>query len=90
MYGLVAYGILRVVFAHVVGAGGFATPGSLDKGLAAFALVMLVMRITVLVGVPLVVTYRIVQRLFRIGRGDGDARCDVAGSASPADSTQTG
>ena len=71
-YALVAYGILRVVFTHVVGTGGFATPGSLDKGLAVFALVMLVMRITILVGVPLVVTYRIVHRLFRIGRGAPD------------------
>ena len=82
---LVAYAILRVVFTHVVGTGGFATPGSLDHGLAAFALVMLVMRITVLVGVPLAVTYRLVHRLFRIGRSDGD----VTSSASPADSTQT-
>ena len=63
--GLVAYGILRVVFSHVVGSSGFATPeGALNTGLAAFALVMLVMRITVLVLVPLIVTYRIVRRLF--------------------------
>jgi hypothetical protein len=42
VYALVAYGILRVVFAHVVGTGGFATPSSLDKGPAAFAPMMLV------------------------------------------------
>jgi hypothetical protein len=90
VYALVAYSVLRVVFVHVVGTGGFATPGSLDKGLAAFALVILVMRITVLVGVPLVVTYRIVQRLFRIGRGDpGGARTDDAVPAPPAGSTQS-
>jgi hypothetical protein len=62
--GLVAYGVLRVVFAHVVGSQGFVTPsGSPNKALAAFALVMLVMRITVIVGVPLVVTYRLVVQL---------------------------
>jgi hypothetical protein len=33
------------------------------------------MRITVLVGVPLVVTYRIVRQLFALGRGrDGGTR----------------
>jgi len=70
--GLVAYGILRVVFAHVVGSQGFVTPsGSPGKGLVAFALVMLVTRIAVLVIVPLVITYRIVRRLFEFGRGRG-------------------
>jgi len=66
--GLVAYGILRVVFSHVVGSGGFATPeGVPSTGLAVFALVMLVMRLAVLVLVPLIVTYRIVRRLFALG-----------------------
>jgi len=66
--GLLAYGILRVVFAHVAGSEGFATPaGLLDKRLAVFTLVMLVMRITVIVLVPLIVTYRIVRRLFELG-----------------------
>lgn len=82
---LVVYGVVRLVFAHVVGSGGFATPGSLDKGLAAFALVVLVMRITILVGVPLVVTYRIVHRLFALGRdGDGGAHTDEPAEASIA------
>jgi hypothetical protein len=61
--GLAAYGVLRVVFEHVVGTGGFATPGSLDQGLAAFAFVMVVLRLTVLVGVPMLVTYRLACRL---------------------------
>lgn len=68
--GLLAYGILRVVFSHVVGSGGFATPeGVPDKGLAVFVLVMLVMRLAVLVLVPLIVTYRLVRRLFARGQG---------------------
>lgn len=85
---LVVYGVLRIVFAHVVGSGGFATPGSLDRGLAAFALVMLVMRITILVGVPLVVTYRLVHRLFALARRrDGRARPDEAPAAPVATPT---
>jgi hypothetical protein len=61
---LIAYAILRVVYAHVVGIQGFTTDdGSLDRGLAAFALVMLVLRITILVAVPLIVTYRVIERL---------------------------
>lgn len=69
---LVAYGILRVVFAHVVGSQGFVTPsGSPGKGLVTFALVMLVTRIAVLVIVPLVITYRIVRRLFERGSTQG-------------------
>ena len=62
--GVAAYGLLRVVFVHVVGSQGFVTPsGSPGMGLVAFAVVMLVMRITVLVAVPLIITYRVVQRL---------------------------
>jgi hypothetical protein len=65
-----------------VGSGGFSTPGSLDKGLAAFALVMLVMRITILAGVPLVVTYRLVQRLLALAgrREDEVPRMEPDGS----------
>jgi hypothetical protein len=76
--GLVAYGILRVVFAHVMGSNGLVTPsGAPSKALAVFGLVMLVMRLTVLVVVPLVVTYRLVCRLFALGqRRGGGARTD--------------
>jgi hypothetical protein len=67
--GLVVYGILRLVFAGVVGGGGLVTPsGSVDGGLALLGLVMLVMRFAVLAIVPLVVTYRVVWRLFALGR----------------------
>jgi len=83
--GLVAYGILRIVFAHVVGNQGFVTPsGSPDKGLVVFALVMLVTRTAVLVIVPLIVTYRIVRRLFELGQDRRDrTRTDDAPAASP-------
>jgi hypothetical protein len=61
---LVAYAVLRIVFARVVGTSGFLNPsGSISKGLAVFGFVVLVVRITVLVGVPLILTYRLVQRL---------------------------
>ena len=65
--GVFVYGILCIVFSRVVGSGGLVTPSSsIDNGLAVFTLVMLVMRITVLVVVPLVVTYRVVRRLFTL------------------------
>ena len=67
---VVGYGVLRAVFLHMIGSGGFATPeGVLDRGLAGFGLVVLVMRLAVLVLVPLIVTYRLVRRLLAPGPG---------------------
>jgi hypothetical protein len=64
MVALAAYAILRELFARVLGSQGFVTPsGSPGSALVAFALFVLVMRITVLVAVPLIVTYRVVRRL---------------------------
>jgi hypothetical protein len=65
--GLICYGVLRVIYAHIVGSHGLLTPsGGIDSGAAIFSIVMLVMRMAILVIVPFAVTYKLVRRL--IGR----------------------
>ncbi|HEX4422615.1 MAG TPA: hypothetical protein VH165_32090 [Kofleriaceae bacterium] len=61
---LAGYAVLRAVFFHVAGGQGLLTPSqAIDRRLVVLALVLLVMRITLLVAVPLVVTYQLVMRL---------------------------
>jgi hypothetical protein len=80
------YAIVREVFAQVAGSQGFVTPsGSPGTGLVAFAVILLVMRITMLVAVPLIVTYRVIRRLVALVSSGGDGA--ATGDGASADET---
>jgi hypothetical protein len=82
MLPVVVYAILREVFAHVAGSQGLVTPsGSPGTGLVVLAVILLVMRITMLVVVPLIVTYRVVRRLVALVSGGDGAASDGGASA---------
>lgn len=71
--GLAAYAALRAVLVHAIGSQGLVTPsGAPGKAVAALALALLVMRVTVLVAVPLIATYRVVRWLLARASGPRD------------------